>query len=66
MKGLTELDAHSGNTMEEDQYCFLFAVRDLVIEMRDSMTRIHGKSPEGVCRVLNLIEEEVVRLSEHL
>lgn len=52
--------------MEEDQYCFLFAVRDLVIEMRDSMTRIHGKSPEGVCRVLNLIEEEVVRLSEHL
>lgn len=59
MKEYFARDADEGTSMEEDEYAFLFAMRDLAMEAAEKLAVIHGRRPESMDRVLNLIEEEV-------
>lgn len=52
------------STMEVDEYCFLFAIRDLGMEMSDKLIKIHGRRPERVDRLVDMIKEEVAGLLE--
>lgn len=50
--------------MEVDEYCFLFVIRDLGMEMSDKLIKIHGRRPERVDRLVDMIKEEVAGLLE--
>ncbi len=58
--GIIDVDACSKNTLEEDEYCILMTVYDILTDVRDQIIRIHGRSPETVTRLISEIREEVM------
>lgn len=55
-----DVDACSKNTLEEDEYCILMTVYDILTDVRDQLIRIHGESPETVTILISEIREKMM------
>jgi len=58
--GRIDVDACSNNTLEEDEYCILMTVYDILTDVRDQIIRIHGRSPETVTKLISEIREDMM------
>lgn len=57
-----DIEGYSDCTFEDDEYCVLMAVYEVIAEYRDLLLKIYGRSPQALDRAFSQIREDIADL----